>query len=31
MHGSGHIAYKTEHSTYQVPHVTHIIAHNNEK
>ena len=28
MNGSGHVAYKTEHTTYQIPHVTHKFAHN---
>ena len=28
INGSGHIAYETEHTTYQVPQVTHKFAHN---
>ena len=31
MNGSGHVAYKTEHTPYQVPHVTHKFAHNINK
>ena len=28
INGSGHVAYKTEQATYQIPHVTHEYAHN---
>ena len=28
INGSGHVAYKTEHTTYKIPPVTHKFAHN---
>ena len=26
MNGSGHVAYQTKYTTYQIPHVTHKVA-----
>ena len=31
MNGSGHAAYKTEHTTNQITHVTHKFAHNSDE